>query len=306
MEIKSKKLEDISIESEPTILTGNEKLDKWFSSDGGIVKGTSIFMTGTPGAGKTTFLMYLIKILKDQTIYLYERETLMSKVRVQTANLNVVNKNAFFADKNDVKNFNEFLKEIDEIKPSIVMVDSLQAIADEDFPELSGVEARILVLNTLRKWCEDNNSTLILIGHNTKDGEFAGENKIMQYCDAHIEMVFNQESGERIMSWGIKNRKGPMGKLFYEITETNFEIYDENEWKIKKINKNTNNLELGLYNFLETYFKFLNKKNIHYDDFVKEYKNQEKKIRKRHSTDSFEYIHELLNLTYYLKNKYKI
>ncbi len=306
--LKSQKLSDVVIDADPTILTDIAILDKWFSADGGMVRGSSIFITGTSGAGKTTFLMFLSKLLKSERIFFYERESLMKNVKKQIDHLNISNDSLEVHDKTSINNFDEFIEQINEHKPTLLMVDSLQAIADEDFAHMSGMEARMYVLNTLRTWAEKHNAILLLVGHNTKDGDFAGENKIMQYCDAHIEMVYDKKSNSRTMSWGNKNRKGPMGTLYYEIVTGEMKFYKEEEWLEKVIRDNSNSsLTEGLKGFLRRYFASIKgSKHPNYKEFVKEYNQQEKPIRNLYGEESFDYINQMIMVTENLKRRFKI
>jgi hypothetical protein len=72
---------------------------------------------------------------------------------------------------------------------------------------------------TLTSYIKKRKGVLFIIGHNTKAGEFAGANENMQMVDAHMVLEYDKKTGIRKIYWGQKNRKGPMGTLYYEIKD---------------------------------------------------------------------------------------
>jgi len=226
---RSENYRNIQLDSDVAILTGNDLLDAWWSFKGGIIAGTSIFLTGTSGAGKTTLSVFLAKILENYKTLIYSREMPRSAVKQQTERLNLNHDNLFLADLDTCSHFNEFLKELEETKPKFVVIDSLQVVAREDFADMNEENAQYHIIQVLRQWIKDNNAVLFIIGHNKKDGEFRGANTIMQMFDAHLEMVHDKKSDIRTMSWGHKNRKGPIGTLYYKFTSNSIIFFKEIE-----------------------------------------------------------------------------
>lgn len=214
----------------PTLLTGNEKIDNFASNKGGFVIGSAIFFTGTSGAGKTTFSVFLQKMFSEFKTALYSREMQSSAVKEQTERLGVYHENALIADINDCKNVFEFIEAIDVEKPKVIIIDSLQVILKEDCTEGKVEQELWDLIAKLRQWVYDNNAVLFVIGHVNKDGTFEGPNTIKQMFDAHMHMEFNQKKNERILSW-TKNRKGDTSaKLYYSFTKNDMLFFTEDEW----------------------------------------------------------------------------
>lgn len=279
--IKSKKFNSVVCQNEMTIKTKNKKFDKWFSKDGGIVKGSSVFVTGTSGAGKTTLMVNLMNWLNIQVSSMYSREMISGNVKEQTRNIKLNHENAYIADSTTHENFEDYLKEIYVLKPNVIIIDSLQAIALEDYPNMSEEDSCNFVVSQLRKYVTENNAILFLIGHNTKDGQFAGRNTIMQFMDAHIEMVHHKKEDYRTISWGQKNRKGPLGTLYYIFGENSIEFFDEEEWELRN-NGNETYISDLLANTLSNYFLKGNKSKL----FKKTYNEELKKISKTCKSDT--------------------
>jgi len=218
---------------EDSLKTGQTDFDAWFSRNGGMVLGSAIYVSGTSGAGKTTLMANIMTWVKDVVSVIYSREMLSEHLLNQVKDLDFSN-NANICDINDYKTFQDFMKEIWIIKPKILIIDSLQVIAKEDYVMndiCSEEKACYLIIKELREYTSQNNAVLFLIGHNTKDGEFAGVNTIMQMMDAHIDMVFDKKTGIRKMNWGVKNRKGPSDKsLEYSIENSKIVFKKEDDF----------------------------------------------------------------------------
>lgn len=301
--IKSINFNEIVTFSEPTIFTGKEKFDQWFSADGGIVVGSAVYVSGTSGAGKTTLMVNLMNWLEDYKSSAYFREMEDRHVKLQTKNLEFNHKNAFVCDAKSCATFDDYMNELDLLKPKVVIIDSLQVIAKEDYA-LKGImsedAACYEIIKRLRDWISENNAILFLIGHNTKEGDFAGKNTIIQMIDSHIVMTFEKKNNSRTIEWGTKNRKGPMGSLYYTFEKTGIDFHTTEEWESRTQNKN---FRESFITFATSYVSTINTKNESGEKFVNEYNKALKKINK--SDDGDKICSELLNLLMELSDKFE-
>lgn len=297
---KSLNFSKIQINEEPALRTGNEKFDKWFSKKGGMVLRSAVYVSGTSGAGKTTLMINLMNWLKDVTTCIYEREVEAQDIKEQTSNVEFSHNNAYACDIKTHPHFNDFLKELDVIKPKVLIVDSIQAIAMEDFTNITEEAACNYISQVLRQWVRDNNAVLFVIGHNTKEGEFAGRNTIMQFMDAHIDMVFDKKANTRTMSWGKKNRKGPMGTLYYTFEEKGIELYTLEEWEARTQERN---FRESFIKFVTNYVGASNVKTEAGEKLVSEYNKALKVINK--SNDGDKICSDILSLMMNLSDKHE-
>lgn len=293
--MKSKSFGTIEIVNDVTVKTGITLFDEWFSRDGGIVPGSIIFVTGNSGAGKTTLMLNLMNWLKDCRSSLYSREMSLSAVKLQVQGLEFDNPNASFADYNDCSTIEDYIKELDSVKPSFVIVDSLQAIAEQDYPEMGVEKSSVMVRNMIEKWCKANNATLFLIGHNTKDNEFAGKNTNMQMVDAHMVLEYDQKTDIRRMYWGKKNRKGPMGELNYRIESGNIVFYKNTEAP-----DFTDHFQM----MVTSYLKKMDANSENIKAFKKELNKMSNEIFEKHEGEQYPYLMEFLPRFYKLLNHY--
>lgn len=275
--IKSQTINEIVITKEPAIKTGNDKFDSWFSKVGGIVLRSFILLTGGSGSGKTTMMINLMKWLSNLKTSMYSREMRKDDVKEQTINVKFGHNNAYLADVKTHPHFDDYMKELEVLKPKVVIIDSLQVIANEDFPDMGEEKACEHIVNELRTWVADNDAVLILIGHVTKEGEYKGVTTIKHLVDAHMELVFDKKTGNRNISWS-KNRKGEVGKLlYYSFGEAGIELFTKEEWEATKGDRNFSSYIVGCTN---AYITTLNKKHANFEIFSKEYESGLKSLLK--------------------------
>lgn len=297
--IKSQKVKEVKLSNEPTLKTGNEKFDNWLSNKGGLVKGSSILLSGTSGAGKTTMCINLMNWMPNTIISMYEREVASQSVCEQTSNITPKHGNAYIADKKTHPHFNDYVKELDVLKPEIIILDSIQAVAMEDFTDISEEDALNHISKVLRTWAEENNSIVFIISHNTKGGDFQGTNCLKQMIDAHMIMDFNKKENFRTITFS-KNRKGVINTLFYTFEESGIDFFTPEEWELRTEKRN---FRENFVNFATNYVSGINTKTESGAKFFTEYTKAIKKINK--SNDSNEVCSDLLNLLMELSDKHE-
>lgn len=300
--IKSEVLRKVEVSNEPAMQTGNSKFDEWFSKAKGLVLRSFIFLTGSPGSGKTTLMVNLMKWAKDVRTSMYSREMRKDDVKSQTSNLKFDHDNAYIADKKTHPHFQDYMAELSVLKPRIVIVDSLQVIAEEDYPDMSLDEACLHIVNTLRDFVAENNAVLILIGHSNKDGTYSGASTIKHLIDAHMELHYDQKANIRKALWS-KNRKGIAGvPLFYSFGENGLEFYSEEEWGASKSDRSFSEY---IAKHANAYLETLDQENENFVAFKKEYETEMKKINAMYD-DGDEHISKIVLMIASLSRKYGV
>nr|QBM02722.1 hypothetical protein [uncultured archaeon] len=297
--IKSQKVKEVKLSNEPTLKTGNEKFDNWLSNKGGLVKGSSILLSGTSGAGKTSLMLNLMSVMSNTVISMYEREVSLNSVCEQTSNVKPKHSNAYIADKKTHPHFNDYIKELNTLKPEIVILDSIQAVAMEDFTELSEEDALNHISKILRTWAEENNAVVFIISHNTKAGDYKGAACLKQLIDIHMIMNFDKKTNERTITFS-KNRKGAVDSMFYIFTNSGIEFFTTEEWELRTEKRD---FRESFINFANKYVSNINSNTKAGDKFLEEYNKEVKKINK--SNDGNEICLNLLNLLMELSDKHE-
>jgi DNA repair protein RadA/Sms len=124
--------------------------------------------------------------------------------------LNIDNENIFFLGETSMTLIDEA---IENIKPGLVIIDSIQTIYSDDIPAAPGSVSQVReVTAKIMMTCKKQNITTIIIGHVTKDGSIAGPRVLEHMVDAVLYI-----EGERYFSYrvlrGVKNRFGSTNEL---------------------------------------------------------------------------------------------
>jgi len=258
---------DVKTRNTPTLLLGDPKIDNFASNKDGFVIGSSVFFTGTSGAGKTSFAIFLQKLFKNEKSALYSREMPACDVKEQTERFGVDHRNALIADKDDCANVKEFIQAIDVAKPKVVIIDSLQVLLKEDCTGGKPEQELWDLIATLREWTNRNDAVLFVIGHVTKGGVFEGSNTIKHMFDAHMHMNYDQVKEERTLTW-TKNRKGSTAiKLYYTFTNDDIVFFTEDEWNTRSGDRDLDSIACSV---LEGFLSGINEEHPGYKNFYNE------------------------------------
>lgn len=170
----------------------------------GILPGSSMLFTGTPGAGKSTMALQLADLFtkhagRNVLYNIGEENRYMIKMRSDRIGL----AGSFCVSQFD--QVDELIRFCDDMGVEVLFQDSLQTLRDGD---LSGDAKLRSITRKLQSWKGTSDVTLIIIGQSTKSGHFAGPNEIKHNLDVHAHLKIDTESGGRILELE-KNRFGP-------------------------------------------------------------------------------------------------
>lgn len=215
-------------------LSGDEKLDKIFSETGGLVPSQSILFTGEPGAGKTTFICYygseIANNINENDHLEFEDGSLknsgpvvlisleMSDIQIKGLSRRIphLNNLLILKTENDV-DYQEWLNKLIDIKPSLVILDSIQKLAEmmADNNDLLGRRKNKSILRYQKEICIMFNkfskityTPVVLIGHTNKRGQYLGPTGIKHELDTHLEINIDKQNRQRKIKTS-KNRWGP-------------------------------------------------------------------------------------------------
>lgn len=199
------KLIDIKTEDYVRINSGFSELDEILG--GGLMKGSLTLISGEPGIGKTTLLFQIaLNISKEKkVVYISgEESNLQISARIKRL-VNEIPQNLFFVYENDVQNIIEI---INNIKPDVFIIDSIQAIKTEDLDSSSGSPSQVrYIIDLIVNLIKENNITGLVVGHITKEGDIAGPKMLEHIVDTVLYL-----EGERYQFYRIlrckKNRFG--------------------------------------------------------------------------------------------------
>lgn len=196
---------EIDANSSIAIATGIGELDRVLGR--GVVPGSVILLAGEPGVGKSTLLLETVKYWAQSgrtALYLTGEES-AGQVRMRAERTNAVHENVYLAAESDLATI---LGHIDDVRPSLVIVDSVQTVVATGTDGVTGGVTQIRAVTTaLVSLAKNRGIAVILVGHVTKDGAVAGPRSLEHLVDVVLSFEGDRHSSLRMVR-GIKNRFG--------------------------------------------------------------------------------------------------
>ncbi len=201
---KSKLFHEIEIDTISRFTSGFKEFDRVLG--GGIVPGSIVLLGGEPGIGKSTIVLQSAGIisLNEKVLYITAEESLEQvKIRWERLNQNSLNLKIYAET-----NFSLILEEIKKVKPSFAVIDSIQAIYNDELESTPGSVSQVRTCSSeLQNFAKENNIALLIIGHVTKEGSLAGPKTLEHLVDVVLNFEGDNIASHRLLR-SIKNRFG--------------------------------------------------------------------------------------------------
>ncbi|MBS7787791.1 DNA repair protein RadA [Flavobacterium sp. CYK-55] len=181
---------------------------------GGIIPGSLILLGGEPGIGKSTLLLQISLKLPYRTLYVSGEES-QKQIKMRAERITDKADNCYVLTETKTQNI---FKQIEEIEPEIVIIDSIQTLHTEYIEASPGSISQIRETTAeLIKFAKETNIPVILIGHITKDGTIAGPKILEHMVDTVLQFEGDRNHVYRILR-SLKNRFGSTAELgIYEM-----------------------------------------------------------------------------------------
>lgn len=204
------KLMDVSVEKEDRIHTKIHELDRVLG--GGIVPGSLILVGGDPGIGKSTLLLQVCRNLAEQkrnVLYISGEESLR-QIKLRADRIGEFSETlSLFCETNldTVKNV------IEQNKPDIVVIDSIQTMYNEEVSSAPGSVSQVREsTNVLMQLAKGLGIVIFIVGHVTKEGTVAGPRVLEHMVDTVLYFEGDRHASYRILR-GVKNRFGSTNEI---------------------------------------------------------------------------------------------
>ncbi|MDO4911608.1 MAG: DNA repair protein RadA [Corynebacterium sp.] len=200
-------LSDIGSEESRVFATGIGELDRVLGR--GIVQGSVVLLAGEPGVGKSTLLLEVASRWakagsKRRCLYVTAEES-AGQVRLRAERTGSVHPNVYLASES---NLDVILGHVEEVKPNLLIVDSVQTVSTPGVEGVSGGVAQSrAVTAALTSLAKSKGIPVLLVGHVTKDGNVAGPRVLEHLVDVVLNFEGDRYSSLRMLR-GIKNRFG--------------------------------------------------------------------------------------------------
>src|SRR4030066_104709 len=141
---------------------------------GGIVFGSVVLVGGDPGIGKSTLLLQMMSRLASngkKILYVSGEESLQH-TKMRADRLGVSSPQLFVVSETSLE---KILQDIQTLRPSAVVVDSIQTIYSSELPSTPGSISQVREASSRLLYLAKHLSIpIFLVGHVTKEGFFAG------------------------------------------------------------------------------------------------------------------------------------
>lgn len=193
----------------------------------GLVPGAAILLGGEPGIGKSTLLLQVAGLVAAQgrpVLYASGEESL-PQIKARAARLKMLDPNLLAMATSRVE---DVLEALNAAPPALVVVDSVQTLTSLEAEGLPGNVSQVRAVATaLLEACRRLGSTLILVGHVTKDGVLAGPRLLEHMVDTVISLEGDRRQMFRLLRV-FKNRFGPNEELLvFRMAESGMQIVDD-------------------------------------------------------------------------------
>ncbi len=197
--------------------TGLSEVDRVLS--GGLVPGSVTLVGGEPGIGKSTLLLQVASaVAKSGGTSLYvSAEESKQQVRLRAQRLGTLAPRLYLASETSLPHL---IAHLDEVKPTLVVVDSIQTVYEPEMGSAPGSVAQVRECAArLVQEAKARNIATVLVGHVTKDGGLAGPRVLEHVVDTVLAFEGDRHHALRLLR-AAKHRFGSTDELgLFEMTE---------------------------------------------------------------------------------------
>jgi DNA repair protein RadA/Sms len=186
---------------------------------GGIVPGSIILVGGEPGIGKSTLLLQvaaLSAINHGPSLYISGEES-VRQIKMRADRMQVSASDLYLVTET---NQDVMSQHIDEVKPSLAIIDSIQTTYTGDLNSSAGSVSQVRECAArFQELAKNSGLAVILVGHVTKEGAIAGPRVLEHIVDTVLHLEGDPFHRYRLLR-GVKNRFGATSEVgVFEMVE---------------------------------------------------------------------------------------
>jgi len=205
-------IEEITTDAMPRKSSHDSELDLVLG--GGLVPGSLTLLGGEPGIGKTTLMLQISLRWPYKTLYVSGEES-AQQIKMRADRLGANHGQCFILTETQTQNI---LHHAVEQNPEILVIDSIQTLQSNEIDSSAGSISQIRTATSeLIKFAKATQTSVILIGHITKEGHIAGPKILEHMVDTVLQFEGDRHHVYRILR-AHKNRFGSTNELgIYEM-----------------------------------------------------------------------------------------
>ncbi|MFC4158828.1 DNA repair protein RadA [Chitinimonas lacunae] len=203
------KLSEVQTVEMPRTPTGAEELDRVLG--GGLVRGAVVLIGGDPGIGKSTLLLQAIAHLgRSQRVLYVSGEESAQQIALRARRLAIETEPV---DLLAEINLESIMATLATEQPEVVVIDSIQTLYTDQLQSAPGSVAQVRECAAqLTRHAKQSGTTILLVGHVTKEGALAGPRVLEHIVDAVLYFEGDTHSSFRLIR-AQKNRFGAVNEL---------------------------------------------------------------------------------------------
>ena len=206
---KAKPLSELDTSEEIRFATGISEFDRVLG--GGAVAGSLVLVGGAPGIGKSTLLLQMCASAGAGRKILYVTgEESQRQLKLRAMRLGVDGENIYVLAETDI---DSIIAAIDELKPDIAIIDSVQTVSDSGVASAPGsiTHVRECTMRIMRV-TKEKGLTVFVVGHINKEGSIAGPKVLEHMVDCVLYFEGERSTSFRILR-AAKNRFGSTNEI---------------------------------------------------------------------------------------------
>lgn len=206
---KPQPISNVDTDTEIRFSTGMGELDRVLG--GGAVAGSLVLVGGAPGIGKSTLLLQICNSLCQGRSVLYvSGEESERQLKLRAVRLGVAPEQLYILSETRLS---DVLEAVEEIKPDILIVDSIQTLYNENNESSPGSISQVKDCTmSMMQLSKAQGITVFVVGHINKDGNIAGPKVLEHMVDCVLYFEGDQNSSYRLLR-AAKNRFGSTNEI---------------------------------------------------------------------------------------------
>lgn len=179
---------------------------------GGIVPGSVVLVGGDPGIGKSTLLLQLAaeQSAAGRRVLYVSGEESPQQIKMRAHRLGLDSDNLYVLAETSLQQIQE---QLDQLKPALAVVDSVQAIYSEDLESSAGSVSQVReCASALQRQAKALMTPVFLVGHVTKSGVIAGPRVLEHIVDTVLYLEGDRFHAYRLLR-AVKNRFGSTNEV---------------------------------------------------------------------------------------------